>query len=261
MKQTITEILQNAPYKVHMFVKDCNTEQFFISEKLDDTFSSASLIKVPILLAVLNYVESNNLSLEQEIKIAPEEWVDFSVISEQRLEQSTIYELLVWMTITSDNTATNVLIDFLGMEALNQYFRQIGLLQTTIQRKMMDFERLAKGLDNTTTASDMALLFSRIYRRDLLSSVFSELTLEILSRQRVHESLKRYLVDDVKLAHKTGGLDTVDHDVGIVYSSSGDYLIGVFVTEVTNNDHARQLIGRISKVVYDYLVKRKETIE
>ncbi|MFJ6210883.1 serine hydrolase [Lysinibacillus sp. NPDC092081] len=261
MKQTITDILQNAPYKVHMFVKDCKTEQFFISEKLEDTFSSASLIKVPILLAVLNYVESNNLSLEQEIKIAPEEWVDFSVISEQRLEQCTIYELLVWMIITSDNTATNVLIDFLGMEALNQYFRQIGLLQTIIQRKMMGFERLAKGFDNTTTASDMALLFSRIYRRDLLSSAFSELTLEILSRQRVHESLKRYLVDDVKLAHKTGGLDTVDHDVGIVYSSSGDYIIGVFVTEVINNDHAMQLIGRLSKVVYDYLVKRKEMIE
>lgn len=261
MRQMITQILQKAPYKVHMFVKDCKTEHFFISEKLEDTFSSASLIKVPILLAVLNYVENNNLSLEQEIKIAPEEWVDFSVISEQHLEQSTIYELLVWMIITSDNTATNVLIDFLGMDALNQYFRQIGLLQTTIQRKMMDFERLAKGFDNTTTANDMALLFSRIYRRDLLSPVFNKLTLEILSRQRVHESLKRYLVDDVKLAHKTGGLDTVDHDVGIVYSSSGDYLIGVFVTEVTNNDHARQLIGHISKVVYDYFVKREEMIE
>lgn len=80
---------------MHKFVKDCKTEHFFISEKLEDSFPSASLIKVPILLAVLNYVESNNLSLEQEIMIAPEEWVDFSVISEQRIEQSTIYELLV----------------------------------------------------------------------------------------------------------------------------------------------------------------------
>jgi beta-lactamase class A len=261
MRQTITEVLQKNPYNVHMYVKDCKTEQFFISEKLEDMFSSASLIKVPILLAVLNYFESNNLSLEQEIKITPEEWVDFSVISEQRLEQSTIYELLVWMIITSDNTAANVLIDFLGMDALNQYFREIGLLHTTIQRKMMDFERLAQGFDNTTSARDMALLFSRIYRRDLFSSAFSELTLEILSRQRIHESLTRYLVDDVKIAHKTGGLETVDHDAGIVFSSSGDYLIGVFVTEVTNNDHARQLIGRISKAVYEYLVKRKEMIE
>ncbi len=261
MKQEITQLLQETPYKVHMFVKDPQTEYFFIHEKLEDVFSSASLIKVPILLAVLSYLESNNKSLDQAIKIIPEEWVDFSVISEQRLQQSTIYELLVWMIITSDNTATNVLIDFIGMDALNQYFRQIGLLQTTVQRKMMDFEKLAKGFDNRTSAHDMAQLFSRIYQRDLLTPPFSELAIEILSRQRVHESLKRYLVDDVKLAHKTGGLDTVDHDVGIVYSSAGDYLIGVFVTEVTNNDQARQLIGRISKVVYDWLVKRRETIE
>lgn len=261
MERTIKQMLQETPYKVHMFVKEPKTEQFFMNERLEEVFQSASLIKVPILLAVLNYLENNNKSLEQEMKIAPEEWVDFSVISEQRLEQSTIYELLVWMIITSDNTATNVLIDFLGMDVLNQYFREIGLLHTTIQRKMMDVERLAKGFDNTTSARDMAQLFSRIYRRDLLSPAFSELTLEILSRQRVHESLKRYLVDDVKLAHKTGGLDTVDHDVGIVYSSTGDYLIGVFITEVTNNDQARQLIGRISKVVYDDLVKRKGMIK
>ncbi|MCL1694439.1 MULTISPECIES: serine hydrolase [unclassified Lysinibacillus] len=261
MRQTITQLLQKAPYHVRMYVKDCKTEQFFIREKLEETFSSASLIKVPILLAVLNYLESTNQSLEQEVNIAPEEWVDFSIISEQRLEQSTIYELLVWMIITSDNTAANVLIDFLGMDALNQYFRQIGLVQTTIQRKMMDVERLAQGFDNTTTASDMAQLFTRIYRRDLLSPTFSELTIDILRRQRIHESLTRYLVDDVKIAHKTGGLETVDHDAGIVYSSSGDYLIGVFVTEVTNNDLARQLIGRISKTVYESLVKRKELIE
>ncbi|WP_249664247.1 serine hydrolase, partial [Lysinibacillus sp. D4B1_S16] len=60
--------------------------------------------------------------------------------------------------------------------------------------------------------------------------------MDILSRQRVQEGLKRYLVDDVKLAHKTGGLDRVDHDAGIFYGSSFDYLIGVFITNVTDDD-------------------------
>lgn len=70
-------------------------------------------------------------------------------------------------------------------------------------------------------------------------------------------TLKRYLVEDVRLAHKTGGLDTVDHDVGIFYTNAVDYSMGVFITNVTDNDQARQLIGRLSKVVYDQLVKRK----
>ncbi|MFJ7951744.1 serine hydrolase [Lysinibacillus sp. NPDC096418] len=256
MEREIRQMLQKSPYKVHLFVKDAETNHYFIGERLDDAFSSASLIKVPILLAVLDDLECNNGSLDRVITISPESWVDFSVISEQRLDSITIYELLVWMIVTSDNTATNVLIDLIGMDTLNKYFRQIGLKQTKIQRKMMDFERLAKSFDNMTTARDMAHIFTRIYRTELLTPSFSSLVIEILSRQRVYDSLKRYLVDDVKMAHKTGGLDTVDHDVGIIYSDTKDYIIGVFVTEVTDNTDAKQLIGRISKVVYEHLVKK-----
>ncbi|MGD2196680.1 serine hydrolase [Lysinibacillus fusiformis] len=258
MENQIQDLIQKTPYKVHLFVKDPKTEQFLFSHQLEESFSSASIIKVPILLAVLAYTEKHNISLHSALTITPADWVDFSVISEQRLTQSTVYELLVWMIITSDNTATNVLIDVVGMNFLNDYFRQIGLQETLLQRKMMDVERLAMGIDNFTSARDMAHLFTRIYQQDLLASPYNELVIDILSRQRVHEGLKRYLVDDVKLAHKTGGLDTVDHDAGIVYGSSFDYLIGVFITNVTDNDLARQLIGRLSKVVYDYMMGQRE---
>ncbi|WP_342550908.1 serine hydrolase [Lysinibacillus sp. FSL M8-0216] len=258
MENQIQNLIQKTPYKVHLFVKDPKTEQFLFSHQQEESFSSASIIKVPILLAVLAYTGKHNISLHSALTITPTDWVDFSVISEQRLTQSTVYELLVWMIITSDNTATNVLIDVVGMDFLNDYFRQIGLQETLLQRKMMDVERLAMGIDNFTSARDMAHLFTRIYQQDLLASPYNELVIDILSRQRVYEGLKRYLVDDVKLAHKTGGLDTVDHDVGIVYGSSFDYLIGIFITNVTDNDLARQLIGRLSKVVYDHMMEQKE---
>lgn len=261
MEQKIHQLLQETSYKVHIIVEDLITNETFISERANDVFSSASLIKVPILLAVLHHVESNNVRLEQVLTITPKDWVDFSVISEQQLESSTIYELLVWMIITSDNTATNILIDCMGMDALNRYFHKIGLKHTVLQRKMMDIERLANGIDNVTTVRDMAHVFRHIYRQDLLMPSFSALAIDILSRQRVHDSLSRYLVDDVRIAHKTGGLDSVDHDVGIVYSDSKDYLIGVFVTEVSNNQDARQLIGHISKVVYEYLVQQKGALK
>lgn len=258
MEQKIQEMIQETPYQVHLFVKNLASNQILIGHQLEHSFSSASLIKVPILLAFLTYMENNNISLDSTLSIAPDDWVDFSVMSEQRLTQSTLYELLVWMIITSDNTATNVLIEVVGMDFLNDYFHRVGLQDTLLQRKMMDVERLAKGIDNRTSARDMAHLFTRIYQQDVLSPAYSKLVIDILSRQRVHESLRRYLVDDVKLAHKTGGLDTVDHDVGIVYSSPIDYSIGVFMTNVTNNEQARQWIGRLSKVVYIELVERRE---
>lgn len=257
MQQTIQHIIDDAPFKVHMFVKDFKTNQFIITERLDEPFSSASLIKVPILIAVLDYLQNHHESLHQIITIRREDWVDFSVISEQKITTSTINELLIWMITTSDNTATNVLIDFIGMDVINMFCRQIGLMHTQVKRKMMDFERLANGVDNITCARDMAHLFSRIYAKNLLNPEFSQLVIDILCRQRFHESLRRYIADDVEIAHKTGGLDSVDHDVGIVYSDVQDYGIGVFMTEVTENDIARQIIGHLSKAVFDTLIGQK----
>ncbi|CAM5217935.1 beta-lactamase OS=Ureibacillus acetophenoni OX=614649 GN=SAMN05877842_102379 PE=3 SV=1 [Ureibacillus acetophenoni] len=251
MNQKIRPLLEDVDFKVHLFVKDLKSDQFLIDDKLDEIFSSASLIKVPILLGVLDYVQKNNLPLDYEIAIDTENKVDFSVVTEQDLTSCTLYELLVWMIITSDNSATNVLIDFLGMDELNKYFNQIGLLSTKLQRKMMDFERANRGFDNVTTARDMAHLYSRIYQQNLLSEQYSNLVIDILCRQRVHEGLKRYIADDVSIAHKTGSLDTVCHDVGIVYLDQSDYIIGVFLTELNDVEAGKRLIGRISKMVYE----------
>lgn len=261
MNQNMQQLLQTCPYKVHLIVKDAKTDDTFYRLLVDEVFSSASLIKVPILLAVLDHMERHGLSLDEVIPIQSENRVDFSVITEQQLHECTLYELVGWMIMTSDNTATNVLIDYLGMDALNTYFRKIGLTQTLLQRKMMDFARLESGFDNVTTARDMAYLFTRIYRQDLLSEPFSTVAIDMLSRQRVHDSLKRYLLEDIQIAHKTGSLDTVEHDAGIVFNPVNDYIIGVFITEVTNNDEARQFIGRLSKAVYEQLVLQKGALQ
>ncbi|WP_404427005.1 class A beta-lactamase-related serine hydrolase [Ureibacillus chungkukjangi] len=256
MEKNLQDLIEQVPYKVKLVVKDCaEPNQFLFTKDIDDVFSSASLIKVPILVAVLEFLENKNESIHQIVKIAEENRVDFSVLSELEVSEASLYELLVWMIITSDNTATNVLIDFWGMENLNHYFKKIGLKNTTIQRKMMDFEQLEKGFDNLTTAREMAFLFEAIYRQDLLSKKSSELASDILSRQRIQDSLKRYIADDVKVAHKTGSLETVEHDIGIFFSKKRPYIIGVFVTDHTNTEEAKSFIGKLSKIVYDHFSK------
>lgn len=253
MKQQLAQLLDAIPYRVHVIIQDYQTNQLFIEKNKDAVFSSASVIKVPIMMAVLHHLEKTNGQLSQMVPIT--DAVDFSVLTEQRQKTATLHELLLWMIITSDNTATNMCIDLIGFEALNDYFQEIGLESTAVQRKMMDFERQQQGFDNVTTARDMQHLFQHIYDGTLLAREWNEVALNILLRQRSHESLKRYLVDDVKIAHKTGGLDTVDHDVGIVFMVQVDYFIGVFLTEVTDNEKARQYIGQISKIAYAYFQK------
>ena len=255
MENQIEKLIEQCPYKVHIVVEDYKTTSPVFQLREQEVFSSASIIKVPILIAILAHLQKTNGDLQQVVKIAGENVVDFSVLTEQEQTCATLHELLVWMIITSDNTATNVCIDFLGMATLNNYFNEIGLNNTRVQRKMMDFERQKLGLDNETNASDIQRLFQQIYEGQLLSKQWNDIAIDILCRQRSHESLKRYIVDHVKMAHKTGGLDTVDHDAGIVFTKECDYFIGVFITEVEDNDKAKQYIGAISKVVYDHFTK------
>ena len=250
MKQSIENLIAASPYKVHVAIQSYDTKEMVYEHLAQDIFSSASVIKVPILVAILAHLQQTNGDLQQNIPIDEQNFVDFSVLTEQQQKTASLYELLLWMIITSDNTATNECIDFLGMEMLNTYFQKIGLKDTKLQRKMMDFERQRQGFDNVTTATDMQRLFQALYEQKLLNAEWTAVALKILCRQRSQESLKRYLVDDVKMAHKTGGLDTVDHDCGIVFAAHNTYFIGVFVTEVTNNELAKQLIGQISKQAY-----------
>ena len=255
MQKKIEQIIETSPYKIHVVVEDYKSGSTLINKRAEDVFSSASVIKVPILIAILHHLQQTSGNLQQVISITPENVVDFSVLTEQKQGTATLYELLLWMIITSDNTATNECIDFLGMDTLNNYFKKFGLNNTALQRKMMDFTRQKQGFDNETTAEDMRHLFKQIYEGTLLDSEWNEVGLNILYRQRCHESLKRYIVDDVKIAHKTGGLDTVDHDVGIVFTNMGDYFIGVFITEVMDNEQAKRMIVTISKTVYEQITK------
>ena len=255
MDKKIQDLIEHVPFNVKLVIKDAESNQFLLAKDIDDIISSASLIKVPILLAALDFVETENYSLQQLVSVSKENRVDFSVLTELGKEVATVYELLVWMIITSDNSATNVLIELLGMERLNRYFKDIGLKETRIQRKMMDFIQLEKGLDNLTTARDMAKLFTLIYRQELLLKKHSELVIDILSRQRIQNSIKRYIMDDVKIAHKTGSLETVEHDAGIVFSKNSAYILGVFVTNHADNEEAKKFIGKLSETVYDHLGK------
>ena len=257
MNEKIQQFIENSSYKIHTIVQDYAKDEVLVHIRSDEVFSSASVIKVPILIAILHHLQQKGGDLQQVLTIAAENVVDFSVITEQQQTSATLYELLTWMIITSDNTATNECIDFLGTDALNRYFKEIGLNNTVVQRKMMDFKRQQLGFDNETTAKDMQHLFKLIYDGKLLKQKWNEVAIDILCRQRSQESLKRYLVEPVKMAHKTGGLDTVDHDVGIVYTDVTDYFIGVFMTEVTDNEKAKQEIGHISKMVYEHLMIRR----
>ncbi len=158
------------------------------------------------------------------------------------------------MITESDNSAANALIDCLGFDVLNSYFKKIGLRNTNILRKMMDFEERKEGRENYTTARDMAYLMRRLYCKDFLNKGVSTQCLKLLEQQKINDRIpKRLPKDGMRIAHKTGLEKHICHDVGIVFSPNGDFLICVLIKHKDKTAvSAKKLISDIALLTYNY---------
>lgn len=210
--------------------------------------SSASIIKLPLMMAVLedlgkDFVLSDKISLDKENSVA------FSVVSEMGEGVYSIYEYLNWMMMESCNASTNVLIDLVGMDRVNRIFTDLSMEQTLLQRKMMDTEARKAGRDNVTTAEDMAKILRKIYYRQYFKEEACEQGLQLMKKCRSDQLLLRYLTDPPVFAHKSGGLDEVSHDIGIFFGKR-DLLVCALSTNVSKeeNDPKRTtLLGHLGR--------------
>jgi beta-lactamase class A len=190
--------------------------------RADEVVTAASTIKVPILAAALDEVGAGRLDLAQPNAIPQQRTGGSGVLQAlPHLHTLTLADLLTLMIIVSDNTATNVVIDLIGMERVNQFCAGAGLNRTVLRRKMMDADAVRLGLENTTTAHDQANLLGAIAWRNLLPAPLRAFALQALERQQFNDGLPSLLPDGVIVAHKTGELPGVRHDVGVITGTNG----------------------------------------
>lgn len=180
----------------------------------DEPFVSASIIKLAILGTLLDQAQSGALSLDDLVTVGPSDIVGGTgVIQASGAGGSYTYrQLAAYMIQDSDNVATNLIIDAVGMSAVNEYASEIGLTQTALNRRMMDF---AAGDENYTSANDVAHMLQLIYQGKLVSSDASEFALDLLKGQHDNAGLLEGLPAGSVFAHKTGTLDGVFNDGGI----------------------------------------------
>ena len=230
------------------------------------TLRAASLIKLPILLCALTEIAKGNLSLEQRFLLEPKDQVGGSGVL-WRLQpglEPTLHDLLTLMIIVSDNTATNLLIDCLGAEAVNAYLQGLGLSQTKLVGKLQLSNPPANRESNATCAADVLGLLVQLERRDLLPDELTEVALDILKKQQFTEALARYLPTDPELsddpatvASKSGCLRGLWHDAGVVYRNGTPWYALVVMTEDATDrsygweQEGMMLIAGLSKSVYE----------
>lgn len=255
LEELILKEIKSTEEEVSVVVKNLSENKWIFKYNEEKVLPSASTIKILIMVEAFRRIELGEFKVDEKIKIDKRDIVDFSIISELGKDEYSFIDLIIWMIIISDNTATNVLIENLGYEKINKMAEDLNCQNTILQRKMMDFEAVKLGKENLTTPMDMAIIMEKIYSKSILSEKSCKMMIDILKRQRHKDKLPRYIVEDVVLANKTGELTGINHDIGIFYLQNLDYLIGVFTTDAKDDISGKRTIGKISKLVYSNLMR------
>ena len=160
-----SERLRRMPGDTTLYAKDLSTGET-VAWRAETPVVAASVIKLPILAEAFRQARDGLLSLEERYSVRRADKMPSCgalTYLHDGLEV-TLRDLCVLMIILSDNTATNLMIDRMGMENVNRSLHAWGLRQTALRRRLFDAQAAARGLQNTVTAGEMGALLERIYR-------------------------------------------------------------------------------------------------
>ncbi|WP_346355583.1 serine hydrolase [Azotosporobacter soli] len=214
--------------------------------------ASASLIKIPIMIEAFKQKQQGKLDFSEPIIIRHANAVEGGSV--YNLPDGTILslgEIVELMIVQSDNTSANILIDKLKMENINAMIQQLGCSETILQRKMMDFEAVKKGRQNYTSVNDIALLLQKLHALQCLDPESDQAMLEIMQRQEDNMIIPAQLPHQLKIAHKTGQLDGMYYDCGIVYGKKGDYILCLMAENIKDEAHVMYDMSSLSLAIYD----------
>lgn len=197
------------------FVSDPDGRALFC-ENEDELFPSASLIKLPLVMTLYADAARGDVDLDERLPVG--ERIDGSgVLRHMRdLDRLSLRDLAMLAIIVSDNTATNRLIERIGVERVGERLREWGCSKTRLSRKMYDFEAAKRGHENVMTARETASLLLRLQRGGCEDRATSDAVLAVLEQCQDRTMLLRYLPYSVKVPHKTGTLDESRNDAAIV---------------------------------------------
>ena len=218
----------------------------------DKRMVAASMIKLAVAASFLEEVESGKYSLDDTYTLKDSDIVggSGSIGGKGEGAEVTYGELLEKMISESDNTAANILIEAVGMKAVNATASKLGLKSTELNRLMMDEDAIAEGTENYTSANDVATILELAYKGELVSEKASKTLISALQKQQDETGLLKGLPSGTKFAHKTGSLSNAQHDGGIVSGNPDFILVTMCGGENYTMDKALEAMADIAKAAY-----------
>ena len=214
----------------------------------NDVFAQASSIKICVLAELYRQAQQGKLKLTDLYTVNAADLVQDSDIMgglTPGVTKITLRDLATMMVAVSDNSATNVLINRVGMENVNSLLDSLGLTHTRLRRKMMDLKSASEGRENVSTPAEMTALLEALYRGKVLDK---EMTGDFFKVLATHKDswIPRDLPDDLKIADKPGALEGVRNDSGVIFVEKRPYILCVMTTYLHRERDGEEAISRIS---------------
>ena len=253
LQSQLAPLAKNFHGTVGIAVRDLTSGDSF-SIRGTESFTQASSIKIAILATLLKQDQDGRLHLTDLVPLPKSEFVGGSGVLQYfdgSGEQLTIHDLAVMMIVLSDNTATNFILDRVGIDPVNAFLDANGFKATRLNRRMMDSAAMAAGRENVSTPDEMSRLLDALYHGKLLDDAHTKQALQIL-RYPKDTPLARGLPDNVAHADKPGSLTRVRTDSGIVLLENHPYILCVMINHAANDSAAESEIAQISRQTFLY---------
>ena len=235
--------LQNPDGKYAAYVKDLKSGEVF-SILPEETMTAASIYKLGVMYKTFDSLEKG-LVQKDDILSASQGNLD-NLLGQTRgsgpIISHTVDEALNLMITISDNYSALLLAEKFGWREIDNYLKDLGIAGFDLNNPN----------GTRATASSVAQILEKIYLGQAVSKSASNQMEKLLLSQTVNDRIPKYLPNNVKVAHKTGELDTVRNDAGIVFGKKSDYIF-VFFSDTPNPDKASETIASVSKQIYDTL--------
>lgn len=213
----------------------------------NQVFPAGSLYKLFLLAQAYQEIEDGRLSLEEVVRADQKHlektlgFADFGYDGESKGQISySVAEILGRVATISDNYAAIMLAEKIGWDRISTMAKSLGADHTTIKAPI------------STTASDIARFYEKLYQGRIVSQQSSDQIIKLLSASKLNDRLPAKLPQGVKVAHKTAELARIRHDTGIVFLEGNPYIVVLLSKDLKYEDEAVEILANLSKEVYDY---------
>ena len=202
---------------------------------------SAGCMKLPIAVALMKCEEEGNIDYLQKIRVNSSDKVyGTGIIHEFGEKEYTVFELLV------------------AMDKINETIKELGMINTKLNRKTADERNYISGIENYTSAKDLCILWKNLYNKTYLNENNSQMLIDILARQQIKNKLALYITDDYKyeISSKTGDKKGVENDTALIHTNKGDFTFTVMSSDIPNSVYGTITLAKTGKMIWDNIMNK-----